>query len=265
MASPTILIVGPTTPLGQIVAHRYARRGWDVALFDPDGESLRALAAEVGPEVFVKPVDPGDKDSVHDAVEEVAAWSGGRLDVLLNAPDWLCSGRFESLSVAQHRGHLNTNLWAPLVVSHAAFPLLRETDGARVINVAAAAGMYGTPDRASYSAAKAGLRALTQALNLEWAHHDVHVCDLILPARGSDAKRESAQGSGPDAALAPEAAGRPLAPNVTYEDVADVIDEAVAEDKIHWPVGKQFRWVYRLSDVLPAPIVRLLMRYMSGF
>jgi NAD(P)-dependent dehydrogenase (short-subunit alcohol dehydrogenase family) len=146
-----------------------------------------------------------------------------------------------------------------LAVTHAAFPMLRDTPGARVISIASASSMYGTPDLASYSAAKAGVRSLTQALNLEWAHHGIHVCDVIPPYVDAPA------GDPPAEEPAPTRPRRRLAPNLTAEDVADVVEEAVTEDRIHWPVGNQFRWVYRLSDVLPAPLVRLLMRYVSGF
>jgi short-subunit dehydrogenase len=179
--------------------------------------------------------------------------------VLVNAAGRMRSGRFEELSLRAHRDILNGNLWAMLAVTHAAFPLLRDTERSRVISIASASSMYGTPDLASYSAAKSGVRALTQALNLEWAHHDIHVCDVIPPYVDAPAGDPSTDDSTP---VRPR---RRLAPNLTAEDVADVVEEAVTEDRIHWPVGKQFRWIYRLSDVLPASLVRLLMRYVSGF
>jgi len=254
----SILITGATSGIGQTVAHRFARRGWQVGLLDRDEDALYALVDDV-PEpdrLLVRALDPTDEEGVREAMVDFAKHTNGGLHVLVNAAGVMHSGRFEELGLDAHRDHIHGNLWAMLAVTHAAFPLLRDTEGARVISIASASSMYGTPDLASYSAAKAGVRSLTQALNLEWAHHDIHVCDVVPPY--VDAPPEA------DASV-PSRPRRRLAPDLTAEDVAEVVEEAVHEDRIHWPVGNQFRWIYRLSDVLPAPVVRLLMRYVSGF
>lgn len=256
--SSTVLITGATSSIGRSVARRFASYGWQVGMLDPDDEALRTLAGELdAPKVFAERLDPADEASVRAALVDFAEQMGARLDVLVNAAGRMRSGRFEELDLPDHREVLNDNLWAMLAVTHAAFPLLRDTERSRVISIASASSMYGTPDLASYSAAKAGVRALTQALNLEWAHYDIHVCDVIPPYVDAPAAGESES--------TPVRPRRRLAPNLTPEDVADVVEEAVTDDRIHWPVGKQFRWIYRLSDVLPAPLVRLLMRYVSGF
>lgn len=255
-----ILITGATSGIGRCAAHRFAGHGWDVGLLDADENGVHQLASEIETSaVFVRGMDPTDETAIQQAVGEFRDQVDGRLDVLVNAAGFVRSGRFEDLDLEAHREHINGNLWAMLAVTHAAFPLLRDTERARVISIASASSMYGTPDLASYSAAKAGVRSLTQALNLEWAHHDIHVCDVVPPFVDSpDRASEDVESKG----ARPQ---RQLAPNLQAEDVVDVVEEAVTEDRIHWPVGSQFRWVYRLSDVLPASLVRLLMRYVSGF
>jgi len=256
--SPVLLITGATSAIGRSVAHRFADHGWKVGLLDPDEAAVHRLADELeAPAVFAHALNPADEAAVQDVLVTFAEKMDARLDVLVNAAGHMHSGRFEQLDLPAHRDILNGNLWAMLAVTHAAFPLLRDTERSRVISIASASSMYGTPDLASYSAAKAGVRALTQALNLEWAHYGIHVCDVIPPYVDAPAGGEDD--------TTPVRPRRRLAPNLTADDVADVVEEAVTEDRIHWPVGKQFRWIYRLSDVLPAPLVRLLMRYVSGF
>lgn len=257
--SSVVLITGATSGIGRSVAHRFASYDWKVGLLDPDAAAVQQLADDLdAPAVFAEALDPADEAAVQAVLVDFAEQMDARLDVLVNAAGRMRAGRFEDLDLPAHRDILNGNLWAMLAVTHAAFPLLRDTERSRVISIASASSMYGTPDLASYSAAKAGVRALTQALNLEWAHHGIHVCDVIPPYVDAPA------GDGSDA-TAPVRPRRRLAPNLTAEDVADVVEEAVTEDRIHWPVGQQFRWIYRLSDVLPASLVRLLMRYVSGF
>ncbi len=257
----TLLLTGATSGIGRSVAHRFAQQGWTIGLLGEDAAALNEVADQLSgaSAVFTRPLDLTDEAEVQEVVSDVGAEMGGRLKVLVNAAGIMQSGRFEQLGLEAHRELVDGNLWAMLAVTHAAFPLLRETEGARVVSIASASSMYGTPDLASYSAAKAGVRSLTQALNLEWAHHDIHVCDVVPPYVDAPPSGSDADESVP---MRPQ---RQLAPNLNPEDVADVVVESLAGDRIHWPVGKQFRWIYRLSDVLPAPVVRLLMRYVSGF
>jgi len=254
----SILITGATSPIGRSIAHRFARHGWQLGLFDRDDESLQRLQNQLtaASQVVAEAVDVTAEDAVREALDTFAEQTGRDLHVLVNAAGVMRSGRFEDLNLQAHREQIDGNLWAMLAVTHAAFPLLRDTERARVISIASASSMYGTPDLASYSAAKAGVRSLTQALNLEWAHHDIHVCDVVPPYVDASPEEE-----GPSLPSPP----RRLAPNLSVDDVTDVVEQAVTDDRIHWPVGKQFRWIYRLSDVLPASVVRLLMRYVSGF
>jgi len=150
---------------------------------------------------------------------------------------------------------IDVNLTGVVLVTQAAFPLLKATKGARVISMASASAVYGTPELATYSATKAGVRTLTQALNLEWAHYDIYVCDIVPPYVDSPLTREATRAASMDR----------LGIDLTPEDVADVAEQAVSENRIHWPVGKQFSWLYRASEVLPSNVVRLMMRYASGF
>jgi NAD(P)-dependent dehydrogenase (short-subunit alcohol dehydrogenase family) len=254
----SILITGATSPIGRSIAHRFAQHGWRLGLFDREEEPLDRLGHQLtaAPQVMTQAVDVTDTAAVETALDTFAEETGGALHVLVNAAGVMRSGRFEELDLKAHREQIDGNLWAMLAVTHAAFPLLRDTERARVISIASASSMYGTPDLASYSAAKAGVRSLTQALNLEWAHHDIHVCDVVPPYVDAPPEDEGTSLPSPP---------RRLAPNLSVDDVAEVVEQAVTEDRIHWPVGKQFRWIYRLSDVLPASVVRLLMRYVSGF
>jgi len=263
----TLLVMGGASRIGRAVARRFARRNWRIGLLGTEGDDLDRIAdeMELGTEAFTEVVDPTDGEHINETLRRVRDWSDGRLDILLNAVGTVCPGRFEDLTLRQHRDHIDTNLWATLATTHAAFPLLKATEGARVISIASSTGMYGTPDLASYSASKAGVRALTQALNLEWAHHDIHVCDVIPPYTTKPDRPSSEPPSEPKSREDSGQSSRRLPADLTIEDVVDVVDEAVAEDKIHWPVGQQFQWIYRLSDVLPAPLVRLFMRYISGF
>jgi short-subunit dehydrogenase len=69
---------------------------------------------------------------------------------------------------------VDTNLVAPILLTHAALPLLR--DGGVVVNVASLAGKVPVPHEAAYSGSKAGLRAFSRALGTELSARGVRVC-----------------------------------------------------------------------------------------
>ena len=73
---------------------------------------------------------------------------------------------------------LALNLRTPILFYREALPLLRQADGALVVNVASAAGLDGQPWLSVYSAAKAGLIAFTQAMNKELSEHGIRSCAL---------------------------------------------------------------------------------------
>jgi NAD(P)-dependent dehydrogenase (short-subunit alcohol dehydrogenase family) len=61
----------------------------------------------------------------------------------------------------------------------AALPLLRETPGARIVNTASVAGVFGAPKLAVYCATKFGVRGLTEALDVEFSRYGVRVVSLM--------------------------------------------------------------------------------------
>jgi NAD(P)-dependent dehydrogenase (short-subunit alcohol dehydrogenase family) len=253
---PTIFITGAASGIGRAVAARFAARDWVVGLADRNGEALATVKDTLRTDrVYTYPLDVRDRHAVRSVVKQFGEVTDGRLDVLVNSAGVMTVGRFEETDLDAHREHLSVNLWGVMTVAHAAFSMLKDTPGARMVSIASGSGLYGTPEMASYSASKAGVRSLTQSLNLEWDRHDIHVCDVIPPYVDS-----------PMTQSVPETKSMErLGVLLTPDDVADVVDQALQEEKIHWPVGKQFSWLYRASEMLPSPLNRLLMRYVSGF
>jgi len=238
------------------VARRFAERGWFVGLYDRNEAGLERVRAAIGEQnSCCQTVDVTDATAVSAAVNDFDEATNGRMDLLFNSAGILQIGRFESMDPQDLRRIIDVNLTGVVLVTQAAFPLLKATKGARVISMASASAVYGTPELATYSATKAGVRTLTQALNLEWAHYDIYVCDIVPPYVDSPLTREATRAASMDR----------LGIDLTPEDVADVAEQAVSENRIHWPVGKQFSWLYRASEVLPSNVVRLMMRYASGF
>jgi NAD(P)-dependent dehydrogenase (short-subunit alcohol dehydrogenase family) len=171
----TAVITGAAQGIGKRTAELLAERGYNLVLNDlrPPLETLRA-ARDLGAEAVEVPGDVSD-EGVVSQIARVAQEQWGRADVLVNNAGISLIAPAETLSAAQYRQVLETNLVAPFLMARA-FGILMLAHGAgSIINVASVAGLLGVADRAAYNASKHGLIGLTRTLAAEWGGRGVRV------------------------------------------------------------------------------------------
>lgn len=177
---PAILVTGAAAGIGLAVAERFARAGWFVGLYDLDADAVEALrqrlCAQHGIAGRLDVVQAGDWQA---ALQDFARASGGRLDVLFNNAGVSVTRPFEQAELARHHLVVDVNLKGVINGCHAAHALLRATPGSRVINMCSASALHGQPELASYSATKAAVRSLTEALDIEWRGQGIRVVDVL--------------------------------------------------------------------------------------
>jgi short-subunit dehydrogenase len=171
-------------------------------------DRLRALAAELGGGATVIALDLTEDDAPARVREVVERDHGGRLHMLVNNAGAAWRGRFADTGWANVERHMKLDFEAPVKLTEALLPLLRNTaatpqggaagrfgrrrlvspDGEQasgrspisIINVASTAGRVSRPNSGAYSAAKFALAGWTDALYAEEREHGVHV-GLVLP------------------------------------------------------------------------------------
>jgi short-subunit dehydrogenase len=84
-------------------------------------------------------------------------------------------GRFEALGLQHLRRVMHTNLLAPMQLTQALLPHLRELPSAQVLFIGSALGGLGLPGFSAYSASKFGLRGFAEALRRELGDSRVRV------------------------------------------------------------------------------------------
>jgi len=111
-------------------------------------------------------------------------WDG--LDLLVNNAGMGYRARVEELDPRTLDRLFKTNVVAPLLCCQAASPLLRRGARPHVINIASVVGRRGIPGQAAYSASKAALCSIGEALRIEWraAGIDVSTLNPALTATG---------------------------------------------------------------------------------
>src|SRR6266571_1668062 len=105
-----------------------------------------------------------------------------RIDILVNAA--VITGPtvpIEQYSLADWRRTLDVNLTSTFLCCKAVVPQMRKQNAGRIVNLASIAGKEGNATMTGYSAAKAGVIALTKALGKELADTEIRV-NAIAPA-----------------------------------------------------------------------------------
>ena len=157
-----VLVTGASSGLGAAFAAELARRGHRVY-----GTSRQAPLSETpAPFPVVIPMDVRDERSVGRAVEYVLAREG-RLDVVVNNAGVGLGGAVEDTTPAEALEMFETNFFGVHRVCRAVLPAMRAEGRGLVVNVGSIAGEISIPFQAFYSATKAALAALTEALRIE--------------------------------------------------------------------------------------------------
>lgn len=249
-----ILITGAASGIGKATAVFFKRKGWQVGLIDINAQALAELSHQLEGAWF-RVVDVCNYDAVQDAVSDFVLTNHGRLRVLFNSAGILQMGHFEHLTPEQHQQTFAINVQGLVNVTHAAFPFLRDTPRAQVINMSSASALYGVPQMASYSASKFAVRGLTEALNLEWQGYDIGVCDLMPPFVNTPMVKNQR--------VVPPVVER-LGVDLIAEDVAYAAWQAVQKRAVvHHPVGLPFKVLMLFNKLAPSQLNRRVMGFLS--
>ena len=179
-----VLITGAGRGLGAAMAERLAAAGYLVLA------SARG-PAPVGAGIVPVRLDVTDAASIDAAVETVTHHSDGRgLFAIVNNAAVLHASPLELASPARVQEQLQTNVAGPIAVIQAFLPLLRQ-GGGRIVNVSSINAQLPLPYWAVYSATKAALVAMSDALRMELAPAGIPVSVLTLGAFATDIRREA--------------------------------------------------------------------------
>lgn len=255
---PAIFVTGAASGIGRACAELFAARGWFVGLYDVDQEGVARIAAALGEHNATSGVlDVGDPDGWEAALAQFWVRSGQRLDVLFNNAGILTAGPFEAVPLAKHRAMLDVNVGGMIIGCHSALRYLRQTPGARVINMASATAIYGQPDLVTYSATKFAVRGFTEGLDLEWSRFGIRVSD-VWPSFVNTAMA---------AGFERIASARSLGIGLTPADVAATVWRCANTrrriHKTHWTVGLQAGTLSFATRVAPTALARWVVRMLA--
>jgi 2-dehydro-3-deoxy-L-rhamnonate dehydrogenase (NAD+) len=178
------VVTGGAQGIGRAVAERLIASGAGVTLWDVDVKRGGATAAEIGASHIA--VDLSNWKAVESAAAQTAA-DRGRIDILVNNAGVAgMNANLVDYPVEEWRRVIAIDLDSVFYCLKAVAPLMIKHGYGRIVNVASIAGKEGNPTASAYSAAKAGVIALTKSLGKELAGHDISV-NCVTPAAAKTA------------------------------------------------------------------------------
>jgi NAD(P)-dependent dehydrogenase (short-subunit alcohol dehydrogenase family) len=173
------IITGAARGLGLAIAQALAAQGHRISLWDRDGAAVEAAAQALGG--HPQTMDVTDPTSIAAALARSEAAHGPAGILVANAGITGPNHLTEDYPVDAWRQVIDIDLTGVFLCCQAVLPGMRARDWGRIINIASIAGKEGNPNAAAYSAAKAGVIALTKSIGKETATTGIRV-NCVTPA-----------------------------------------------------------------------------------
>jgi len=178
------LVTGAASGIGKAVAIAVAQDGAELVLTDINAVQLLAVVDEIraqgGKVACFRAFDISSHDAVRGFADDVQR-DVGSMDVLMNIAGIAIWGAVENLQHQHWQRCIDINLMGPINVIECFVPaMIKAGRGGHLVNVSSAAGLFGLPLHAAYSASKFGLRGVSEVLRFDLARHGIGV-SLVCP------------------------------------------------------------------------------------
>jgi 3-oxoacyl-[acyl-carrier protein] reductase len=177
LAGLAALVTGGAQGIGNGIVRELVVAGARVIVADRDLRGAQAAAQELrtaDSDVIALRVDVTDEASVSECVA-AALKSFGRIDILVNNAGIHCEKIGEPSTVDQFNRCLDVNLLGVWRMTQALLPHFRQRGGGNIVNIASINGRKPWVDTPGYSASKAAVINLTQALAMKLGCENINV------------------------------------------------------------------------------------------
>ncbi|MFI5021649.1 MAG: SDR family NAD(P)-dependent oxidoreductase [Alphaproteobacteria bacterium] len=177
------VVTGAARGIGYAIAERLLASGAAVALWDVDESAARKAALDLsrGGETHAMALDVTQDDAVKSAAAATEKRMG-RIDILVNNAGIAGSNATSwTYDPTEWRRIVEIDLVGVFLCARAVLPSMLAHGYGRIVNIASVAGKEGNPNASAYSAAKAGVIALTKSLGKELAESGI-IVNCVTPA-----------------------------------------------------------------------------------
>lgn len=250
-----ILITGAGHGFGKMMAHRFARCGAILVLWDINTEGNEETAQEVkefgGSRVFTYTVDCSKKEAIYEAAEKVKE-DAGQVYMLINNAGVLAGRTLLELTDDQILRTMNVNIMSHFWTLRSFLPAMLDSDEGHIVSVCSIAGKIGCHRLVDYSSSKHAVLGLHDALQQELrvVHHKTGIKTTIVYPFFTNT-------------------GIIYQPRMRFgrmldqEPVTDIIVDAILRDRADVYIPSEWRIISTLRDLFPQRIYEAFQDFFS--
>jgi NAD(P)-dependent dehydrogenase (short-subunit alcohol dehydrogenase family) len=216
LANRRALITGASRGLGAEIASVFADAGADLVITGRDTaglETTRQMVEKKGRRCLCVAADLRTVEGPRLAGEKALEYFG-TVDILVNNAGVVFVDSLLAAPLEHWEETQNVNLRAPFLLAQTVVPKMIEQRRGKIINISSLASVLAPEGHAAYSASKAGLNLLTQAMAAEWARFNIQANavapTVILTAMGRQVWGEPSKGDPMKARIPARRFGEPI-------------------------------------------------------
>jgi len=171
------LVSGGTKGIGKAIVATLLQHGARVFFVARNAAEIQQVEAEFQSaygSAHGWPVDLSQPQAPSKTIAEVQKVFG-KLDILVNNVGANIRKPFDQYSQSEVEQLFHTNLRSCYSLCQAAYPLLKASDAAKIVNISSVAGLTHVSSGAVYGMTKAAMNQLTKNLAVEWAQDNIRV------------------------------------------------------------------------------------------
>ncbi len=173
LQSKKALVTGGTKGIGLAVVKEFLDLGAEVLVVARDTKNIEGKLKNSS-NLFTMEGDVADGIFRENLIQKIAS-NWGKLDLLVNNVGTNIRKKFSEISEEEYRKLFEINLFSLTEISRKAFPLLKASGNASVVNIGSVAGTLDIGSGPPYGMTKAAIIQFTKHLAVEWAEHKIRV------------------------------------------------------------------------------------------
>jgi 2-deoxy-D-gluconate 3-dehydrogenase len=176
------IVTGGNGGIGLGMARGLAQAGADIAIVGRNEAKSTAAVAELkrqGIRAIAITADVTDKSAVADMVARTGS-ELGRIDILVNNAGINIRKPPHALEIEEWDSVIRTNLTSAFLCSQAAYPVMKQAGGGKIINIGSMMSIFGASFAPAYAASKGGIVQFTRSCAVAWAADNIQA-NAVLP------------------------------------------------------------------------------------